>query len=151
MSEGWFVRNEHELKCLIEFCQQSLASGQELRFNLHKEDIRTDRQNRALWKACEMLGESLNDAGFDMRRFPFKEGVDLPWDKESVKKRLFDPIMAATTEKQSSRKLTKKEVSQVWDILLRHLASTIGVSVPFPSWEHYYEKKDHRKQSSQPG
>lgn len=149
MSEGWFVRNEQELKALIKHCEDVLAKGETVRFTVHRDDTRTDRQNRALWKACEMLGEALNDAGFDMQRFPFKEGVDVPWDKESVKKRLFNPIMAAKTEKKSSRLLTKTQVSEVWDILVRHIANVTGVAIPFPSWEHYYEKKDYRKQSAQ--
>ena len=147
MSEGWFVRNQQELNALVQHCEAVLAKGETVRFTVHRDDTRTDRQNRALHKACELLGQALNDAGFDILSFPFKEGVDMPWDKESVKKRLFNPIMEAKTEKKSSTQLTKKQVSEVWDILIRHCANVTGVSISFPTWEHYYEKRDFRKLS----
>jgi len=137
--EGWYINNKDQRDALIKHVDECLEKGEFVRYELHRSsNRRTDKQNRALWKACELLGDALNDAGFDMKTFPFKEGVDVPWDKEQVKKRLFNPIMEAKTDKTTSTRLTKQEVSEIWEILVRHIAQVTGVTVPFPSYNHLY-------------
>jgi len=143
--EGWNVRNEHELKCLVEYCERHIAEGKPLRFEVLRKTKRTNLQNRALHKGFGMLAEELNEAGFDMQRFPFKEGMDIPWDGENVKNHLFRPVMVAMVGKTSTAKLTKDELSRVWDVLIRHIAQKTGVAVEFPSWESFYAGQTHQK------
>ena len=93
---------------------------------------RTEQQNKALHKGCEMLAEALNDAGYEMKAVLAEKDVDVPWTKESIKEVLFRPIMQAMLAKHSTTELDRLEVSQVWDVLNRHLGEKFGITVPFP-------------------
>jgi len=93
---------------------------------------RTTKQNSAMHKYFTMLANTLNDAGLDMRKL-LKPSVEIPWTLESVKKILWGNIMEAITGKTKTSKLERDEVSEVYDVLSRHLASKHGVLVDFPS------------------
>lgn len=92
---------------------------------------RTTTQNSALHVFFRLLAEALNDAGYDMKRV-IKPEVDIPWNERSVKEFLWKPIQHAVIDKDSTTRLDTKQVSQVYDVLNRHLAEKFGVSVPFP-------------------
>ena len=108
----------------------------ELELELEREPVkRTSVQNAALHKGFSLLAEALNDAGYEMKAVLAVKEVDVSWTKESVKEVLFRPIMSAMTEKGSTTELGKVEVSEVWDVLNRHLGENFGVTVGFPSEE----------------
>ena len=48
---------------------------------------RTTKQNASLHKYFQLLSDSLNDAGLDMRR-TLKEEIDIPWTPANVKEHL---------------------------------------------------------------
>ena len=96
---------------------------------------RTEQQNKALHKGCEMLAEALNDAGYEMKAVLAQKDVDVPWTKESIKEVLYRPIMQAMLQKHSTTEMDSAEVSRVWLVLNRHLGEKFGVTVPFPSDE----------------
>ena len=96
---------------------------------------RTDQQNKALHKGCELLAQALNDSGYEMKAVLAAKSADVPWTKDSVKEVLFRPIMRAMTTKLSTTEMNSVEVSKVWDVLNRHLAENFGISVEFPSDE----------------
>jgi len=97
------------------------------------ESQRTRQQNNALHKGFTMLAETLNDSGYDMKAVLAVKEVDVPWTGELVKKVLYSGIMEAMTGKDSTADLTTKEVSQVWEVLTRHLGDKLGVVCPpFP-------------------
>jgi len=98
---------------------------------------RTLTQNSAIHKYCELLAAALSDSGYDMvrtlrilRKTP---DIELQWTMESVKEYLWRPVQVATTEKQSSSKLDRAEVSRVYEELNKYTANKLGVSLPFPS------------------
>ena len=95
---------------------------------------RTIQQNRALHKYCKNLSEALNDAGLDARE-TLKPEVEIPWTPEMVKELMFKPIMKAMLEKESTTELNTGEVNKVYEVLNRHTAQKLGVSVEFPSEE----------------
>lgn len=95
----------------------------------------TSQQNKALHVGFQLLAEALNDAGYEMKAVLAAKDVDVPWTKESVKEVLFRPIMAAMTQKGSTTEMDVLEVSDVWNVLLRHLGENFGINVPFPSEE----------------
>lgn len=92
---------------------------------------RTARQNRALHVYLRLLGEALNDAGLDQRKV-LKPNFPIPWTTHSTKENLFKPIMQAMFEIESTTKLERVQVSQVYDVLNRSLAEKYGISIPFP-------------------
>ena len=92
---------------------------------------RTARQNRALHVYLRLLGEALNDAGLDQRKV-LKRNFPIPWTTHSTKENLFKPIMQAMFEIESTTKLERVQVSQVYDVLNRSLSEKYGISIPFP-------------------
>ena len=73
--------------------------------------------------------------GYDMKRV-LKPTVDILWTKESVKTHLWKGIQDAMFEKDSTTKLTTKEVGEVYEVLNRHLGEKFSIHVPFPSEEN---------------
>ena len=99
-----------------------------------EENKRTLQQNRALHLYFQLLAEALNDAGLDMRK-TLKPGVEIPWTEESVKTHLCKEVMKVMFDKESTNDLTTGEVSQVYEVVDRHLSQSTGVHVPFPCEE----------------
>jgi hypothetical protein len=104
-----------------------------------EEEQRTLQQNKALHLYFTQLAEELNDAGLDMRK-TLKPEVDIPWTPENVKNHLWRPIQEAQLGKESTTKLSKKDVDKVYETLNRHLGEKLGVHVPFPSDEELLKK-----------
>jgi hypothetical protein len=94
--------------------------------------VATSQQNKALHVGFQLLAEALNDSGYEMKAVLDVKTVDIPWSKETVKEVLWRPIQLAMTEKGSTTELGIVEVSEVWDVLLRHLGENFGVTVEFP-------------------
>jgi hypothetical protein len=92
---------------------------------------RTIQQNKAFHKYFTMLGDSLNDAGLDMKKV-LKPGVEIPWTPEMVKKHLWNPIQYVMLDKDSTTKLNTDEVDKVYKVLSRHISDKFGVNVEFP-------------------
>jgi len=94
---------------------------------------RTSKQNSAIRVYCRNVADTLNDAGFDMQSFPWKEGFKLPWSDYTVMEFLWRKIQEAMTGKHSTTKLETQEVNQVYEVLSQKLSEAAGISVPFPS------------------
>jgi len=90
---------------------------------------RTDQQRKALELWCKMLAAELNKAGLDQRKV-LKPGIEIPWGQDSVKKQLFKPILEAMTGHESSADAETTDYNKVFEVLSRHLASKLGVTVP---------------------
>ena len=73
-------------------------------------DQRTLQQNKAAHKYFELLAESLNDAGLDMKK-TLKPEIDIPWSKESVKEYLFKPVAEAMFHIEHTADLDTKQIS----------------------------------------
>ena len=91
---------------------------------------RTQRQNRALHVFCRQLAETVREKDFDTAKF-FKSGFEVPFTTEIVKDNVWKPIQRAVTNKERSSKLSRTEVSEVFDVINRLLAEK-GIHVPWP-------------------
>lgn len=96
---------------------------------------RTSQQNRAMWQYCSMLAKALGDAGMDQRTYPFKDGLSIPFSKDSVMEIFWRPVQKALLDKTSTRDLTTKEVNQIYEALDKAMSERVGVHVEFPSRE----------------
>lgn len=94
---------------------------------------RTPTQNAALHLWLEWISQALNDAGYDMLSFPWKDGIDLPWSQHSAKERLWRPVQEAMKGKESTTECDKLEYSDIQEALCRHLATILPGFVP-PPW-----------------
>ena len=111
-----------------------------------EEEKRTTQQNKSLWLWFTLLAEKLNDAGLDMRVL-LKEGIDIPWNKQTIHDFIWKPVQKALLQKDSTTKLLKKEeIDKVYDTLTRHLGTKFGVYQEFPSIEHLEEEERTKEQ-----
>ena len=99
------------------------------------ESKRTGLQNKAMWVYCTKLAGALNAAGFDMRSFPFRDGLSIPWTKHSVMSVFWKPVQSASLGKESTRELNTKQVNQVYEAVDLAISQRTGVHVPFPCKE----------------
>jgi hypothetical protein len=100
---------------------------------------RTGQQNKSLHKWAELIAESWNDSGYEMK-LTFSSKLDAPWTKESVKL-VIKKISKAMYNKPHTSDLTTQELTKVGDVLNRYLAEQ-GISVPFPSIEEVIRMQD---------
>lgn len=94
---------------------------------------RTAQQNKSLHKGLQLVADSLNQAGLDMR-VVLKPEIDIPWTTASAKEYLFRPIMEKMHQKSSTTLLDKhKEIEEVWETMMRFLMEKHHIDyIPFP-------------------
>jgi hypothetical protein len=95
---------------------------------------RTGQQNKALHKFYEMLAQTLNEAGLEMKVL-LKPNINIWWTKDSVKDYLWRPIQEAMYGTNSTTFLRKHEqIDKVHQVLMRELGEKHGVEyIEFPS------------------
>ena len=108
-------------------------------FGIHfliKVGQRTKLQNNAVHQYFENVATALNDAGLEIHMEYLGKAIEVPWTKESVKERLWLPIMETMTGKSHTADLERNQVSPIYDVLARFLAEKQGISVPFPQEDY---------------
>ena len=131
MNQQWIVNSQASLDNLKKLLDESFAEKKYIKVKWTFGQQRTNKQNSSIHKYCELLADSLNDAGLDMRKV-LKESVDIPWTPETAKNELWRKIQIPAVGKESTKDLDRAEVSKVYDILNRHLNDKLGIDVPFP-------------------
>lgn len=109
---------------------------------------RTPSQNASLHLFCEQLAEAMNEAGISQRIF-LKE-LEVDNSMESVKS-VFRELGKVKYGKDSTAKLTTKEMTDIYEELNRHTASRLGIHVPWPSIEEVLLNQnnyDNRKKNN---
>lgn len=107
-----------------------LLRGGYLEVNTQKK--RTPAQHRAAHQYFDDLADALNASGLDMKKV-LKEGCDIPWNKDMVKKFLWGPVQKIMTGKDSTTKLTTEEVDEIFQVVSKRLADKFNVNVEFPN------------------
>lgn len=102
---------------------------------------RTDAQNRALHLYFTLLAESLNLAGYDMRKV-IRPDVEISWSPISVKEYLWRPIQKEILGKKSTTQLTTEEIDKIYDQINRIIGERTGVYVNFPNIEDLFLEED---------
>jgi len=130
MSDTLIINSEIALaqaqRKLAEMWRENKYVEVELR---RKAKQRTLTQNRALHLFCQWLADTLNDAGYDMRK-TLRQDVDISWTCESVKEHLWRPIQIAMTDKRSTTEITTVEPTEIHAVLSRHLGQKLGIACP---------------------
>lgn len=134
MAEAWTVNSDASLEGFIKHARQQYATHGYITYSWKTGKQRTATQNNALHKYFAMLADALNDAGLDMKA-TLRDEVEIPWNADLVKQHLWRPVQVAKLGKESTVKLERAEVSQIYDIINRHLGAKFGLSVPFPESE----------------
>ena len=97
--------------------------------------LMTTKQRGSIHIYFGLLAKELNDAGLERHVEFLGKSIEVPWDKDSVKKYIWKPAMLAATGKASTTKMDRKETSEVYEILHRFFAGEHAIMVPFPSNE----------------
>jgi hypothetical protein len=129
------INSQQSLDSYIVHIKSQYEKHKYLRVSIKTGKQRTLTQNAALHKYCQLLADTLNDAGLDMKSV-LKPEVDIPWTGDSVKQNLWKPIQKLVIGKDSTTEPLKNEYSIVYDVLSRHLSEKLGVYVPFPSRDY---------------
>ncbi len=128
--QGWIVDTTHKLEGFVDFVKQSFEDGKHHLY-LIKDASRSVKQNNAMHVWFRQLAEELNNAGHTMPH-PFDDDFELSFTEIRVKEILFKPIIWAMYKKNSTAKLTTKELGDAAEELIRYLSENKGVYVPWP-------------------
>ena len=94
---------------------------------------RTLSQNSALFRFFDLLASTLNAQNLTVDVIL---KADTQWNKERVLELLWRPLQKSITGKESTTKLTTKELTEVYDTLNKALGEKLGIHVSFPSYEN---------------
>lgn len=101
-------------------------------FGARTEDVskkRTLTQNAALHLWFRQLADELVERKVDVRAF-YKKPIY--FNEKLVKMLIWQDVMKIMTGKTHTSDLTTSEVSEVWEVLNKHLGETQGIHIPFP-------------------
>lgn len=101
---------------------------------LSDSKTRTSIQNKSLHLYLNKLANVLNDAGIDLRAVQnaFKEGFSVSCSKDNLKETVWRPIQNAIFKTSSTKKLSTKQISEVYENVNRFTCERFGVGVPWP-------------------
>lgn len=106
---------------------------------------RTDLQNKAIHRYCELLAEALNEAGFSFNDQKVIQ-VEVQFTMENTKESIWRNVQTALyPDKHSTTELDTREVSEVYENINRFIGERAGVHVPFPSKEELFAEQMGRK------
>jgi len=128
----WVVDDRRSLEAFIKMMTQMYEEKKYLTLKIKSGKTRTSAQNNALHVYCRLLGEKLNDSGYDMKRV-IKQEVDIPWSPSLVKEYLWKPIQKIVANEDSTAKAGSDDYYKTYSVLSRHLSDKFGVFVEFPS------------------
>jgi hypothetical protein len=126
----WIVDNKDKLEFFIRFIKDQYEDGKHIMYSI-KDTTRSDRQNNAMHLWFRQIATELNDAGYWVRH-PFSDKLEIPFTEILVKETLYKPILKAMYGKNSTAKLTPKELSEAAEVLIRWLSEHKKVYIPFP-------------------
>lgn len=96
--------------------------------------VRTLTQNKAIHKYFDMLADSLNNAGYDVRK-AMRHDVPIPWTQSLVKELIWRKVQSAMFDVNSTAKLDTSQICEVYEVINRYTAESFCVSVAFPEKE----------------
>jgi hypothetical protein len=133
MSEAWTVNSDFKLEQFILKVKALYKEHGYVTFDWTTGKQRTNSQNRALHLWCELVAQTLNDAGMEMVvNVPDKtrKPWEVPWTKTSVKEQIWRPVQIAMTEKESTTEAERIEYNLVYEAISRRFAQSFGLVLP---------------------
>ena len=137
MSQYWTLDTAEKRRNFDEYVTGCLLAGKPVTVKFEDPQSHvTQKQFSAMHVWCDQVAEQLNNAGLDMR-VVIKNEISLDWDKDSVKRLLYKPVLEAMTGKTSTTQQDTIEPSKVAETIARHIAEKHSCVLPFwPSREH---------------
>ena len=134
MNKTYALSNKNQIPELTALLSQEVSVGEhvvEIRKRVKRRSI---SQNSALHLWLTMLSEVLNDAGHSQRSLmaQMKLNFDIPITEHFLKE-IFKKIVFAMYGKDSTAKLTTKEITEVYLVMDARLRELTGCGVEWPS------------------
>lgn len=127
--ESWLVDNRDKAKSFCQYVMNQAEEGIDRLYSI-KRGSRSVKQSNALHLWFRQLAEALNDAGFSQ---PHPWGkMQIPYSETAIKDLFFRPIIRSLYNKDSTKDLNTKELSESMEVLLDAVNEHTGVYVPFP-------------------
>lgn len=104
---------------------------------LGKVDERSLKQNNALHRYFSLVARELNKNGFKIQS---NLNMELDWNMTRVKELIWKEFQKVVLGKDSTRLLTKKELTQIYDYVNRYTSEQFGISMEFPNKEQLENK-----------
>lgn len=105
---------------------------------LGKVDERSLKQNNALHRYFSLVARELNKNGFEIQS---NLNMELNWNTTRVKELIWKEFQKVVLGKESTRLLTKKELTQIYDYVNRYTSEQFGISIEFPNREQLENKE----------
>ena len=128
--ESWVVDTKDKAAMFCQFVTEQAEEGTHRIYQIRYGD-RSSKQSNALHLMFREVANALNDAGFGQPH-PFNREIEIPYTEGSVKTLFFQPIIKAMFDKESTRKLDTKELSEASNYMLNAVAENTGVVIDFP-------------------
>jgi len=130
------VDTDYSEELFIAHIKKLRAKHGRIEFKMSTAKKRTPRQNKALHKYFTLLAESLNDAGYDLRRFfELRPKIDIPWSLDLVKKHLWAPLQKVVIDKERTSDADTTDYTKVYETLNRFTTQEFGIHVPWPGYK----------------
>jgi hypothetical protein len=134
--ERWLVQNKKQAEFFNKFVLDEAEAGRDRLYTLVRAN-RSTKQNNTLHLLFKRIAEALNEAGFEIEH-PFNSEFSIPWTEVSVKTMLYQPIIRAMYDKESSSRLDTAQLSESMTTLVDAVSRNTGVFIPIPSEELLY-------------
>ena len=125
------INSDMSLLDIIQLITNIYKDKRHVVISIHAQQ-RSLTQNSAIHKYFELLSDYFNNESIDMYAV-LSPGIAIPWTPELVKELLWKKVQSAMFNIDSTSKLSRQQVSQVYNVLHRKLAIDHGVDIPFPS------------------
>jgi hypothetical protein len=111
---------------------------------LHKQKKRSNTQNSALHLYFDFISKELNNLGLEFQYQGLK-GLDfsIMYTPNIVKEFVWRPIQIALFDKESTTKLTSKEINEIIDVITKFFGER-GVYLEFPSIQSLINRNNEK-------
>jgi len=134
MTNKWIVCSDHTEEVFIAHARKLYQQHKYVEFSIKVGSKRTSTQNAALHVYLKQVADEFNAAGLDMKQTLMAD-IDIPWTALLVKELIWKKVQKALIDKQSTTEANRTDYTLVYETINRHMASTWGISVPWPTKE----------------
>jgi hypothetical protein len=103
---------------------------------------RTDQQNKAHWKYCELMADGLNNTQASVQKVCT---LPISFTKDNFHELIWLPVQIAMfPEIDSTTKLDTKQMSEVYEEVNKLIGEQWAISCDWPSQDSLYNESQHR-------
>ena len=144
MPQFWDLDNDDKVRNFNAHVSYLRLAGKKVRVEIltDEEKQRTPTQNRCMRQWHKQCADDLRAAGLDLRQV-LRSDAEIPMTASNFMENIWRPVQLAMTGKDSSKLPTTKEYSDIYEVIVKHMAETQGITLPpWPSRFNHEEQKE---------